>query len=193
MADRGGRPFWLDWDYDRDNADTGSRSRYDDYLQQSRAFAEIYSDNPTVEFAVNAWRVATGPIMVPPLVRRHPRISDVRLARSDWNGELICDVQLISPPPAVLGRTTPSGDYYRGHRLSSWGEYEWIGEDDVARGPYLLAEVQLLWQLPPGTLPAIKRVPVAGVDLYQRAVECLEILVGILNREVGPIIHDLGN
>jgi hypothetical protein len=39
---------------------------------------------PTVEFARIAWRIATGPILAPPLVRSHPRVMDMGLQRSDW-------------------------------------------------------------------------------------------------------------
>lgn len=186
-------PFWLDWKYDRANADTGTGSRYGNYLAQlTRLFDEIWYDDPSVEFAAVAWRVATGPIMSPPLVRRHPRISGVSVGRSDWNGEMTADVNLVSPRPAALHNAeTASGGYYRGLHRNAWDEYDGIGEDDLTRNAYLLTEVRLLWQLPAGTLPTIKEVPTGSDAIFRQAVECLKALAGALNREVGPIIERL--
>jgi hypothetical protein len=187
------RPFWIDWDYDQANADLGTRSRYGNYLHQAdRSFAEIWADDPTVEFARIAWRVATGPVMAPPLVRRHRRITSVALDRSDWNGELVADVSLISPRPAVLADTrTPDGGWYRDFQIGAWDVYDSIGEDDLTRNAYMLTEVRMLWQFPPGTLPAVERVPAGGDARFRLAVECLDVLVLVLNRNVGPVIEQL--
>jgi hypothetical protein len=187
------RPFWLDWDYDRDNADTGTRSRYGNYLHQSaKSFREIWYDDPTVEFARIAWRAATGPVMAPPLVRSHPRIISTSLERSDWNGEMIADIRLIAPRPQPLAHAkTADGGYYRDTHLGAWDVYEGIGEEDLTRNAYPLTETRLLWQLPVGKLPTIKEVPVGSDALLRQAVECLDVLVWALNREVGPVIEQL--
>jgi hypothetical protein len=189
-------PFWFDWDYDRTNADTGTKSRYGNYLNsRTHLFAEIAElgyDDPSVEFATLAWRVATGPIMAPPLVASHPRIMDVDVSRSNWNGEMIADVRLVSPRPQPLANArTAGGGYYYDYRRGAWDEYEGIGEQDLTRNAYLLTEVRLLWQLPVGTLPKVTEVPTRGAALYTQAVECLSVLVGLLNREVGPVIERL--
>lgn len=187
------RPFWLDWEYDRANADARSRSRYGNYLnQRASSFADIWTDDPSVEFAALAWRIATGPIMAPPLVRSHPRIAGATVGRSNWNGEMTGDVQLVSPRPAALANARPAdGSYYRDYYRNAWDEYEGISEEDLVRNSYLLTEVRLLWQLPVGKLPAIKEVPTGSDARLRLAVECLDVLVSVLNREVGPVIERL--
>src|ERR1017187_6240513 len=91
--------FWIDIDYDRENATDGV-SRYAAYVRQAAASFEPWSDNDqAVELAVFAWQQATGPVMAPGYVRRHPRIAAARLARSDWDGSLLATVDLVMPPP----------------------------------------------------------------------------------------------
>jgi hypothetical protein len=125
-------------------------------------------------------------------VRRHPRITNVTLERSGWNGEMTADVGLVSPRPKPLAHAkTTDGDYYRDHQLDAWDRYEGVGEDDLTRNAYLLTEVRLLWQLPVGKLPVIKEVPTGSDALFRQAVECLDVLVWALNREVGPVIEQL--
>jgi hypothetical protein len=187
------RPFWLDWEYDRANADTGTRSRYGNYLySRAASFAEIWTDDLSVEFAALAWRIATGPIMAPPLVRSHPRVMSATLARSGWNGEMTGDVRLVSPRPRPLANAkTADGAYYQDNDLNAWDQYDGVGEDDLTRNSYLLTEVRLLWQLPVGKLPVIKEVPTGSDALFRQAVECLDVLVWALNREVGSVIEQL--
>lgn len=188
-------PFWIDGDYDRANADTGTSSRYGNYLRQhDRAFTEIWYDDPAVEFAAIAWRVATGPIMAPPLVRRHSRIAAASVTRSDWNGELIADVNLISPRPQALANArTASGTWYHDQRLNAWDEYEGVSEQDLVRGAFMLTEVRLLWQLPAGTAPALTEVPAAGLIRYRACTSAVTALVRALNREVAPVLERLEN
>jgi hypothetical protein len=187
------RPFWLDWDYDRANADTGTRSRYGNYLySRTQSFKEMWTDDLSVEFAALAWRIATGPIMAPALVCSHPRVMSVDLARSGWNGEMTGDVRLVSPRPKLLDNAkTADGAYYRDYRLNAFDEYDGIGQDDLTRNSYLLTEVRLLWQLPEGKIPVIKETPTGSDALFRQAVECLDVLVWALNREVGPVIEQL--
>jgi hypothetical protein len=73
-------PFWIDCEYDRDNASDGV-SRYGAYIRQARF--EPWTDNDhAVELAEFAWRQATGPVMAPGYVRRHGRILSAHIARS---------------------------------------------------------------------------------------------------------------
>jgi hypothetical protein len=186
------RAFWIDWDYDRNNADTGTRSRYSNYLRQSPSFGEIWYDDPSVEFAAIAWRIATGPIMSPPLVHSHPRIMGAAVQRSDWNGEMIADIRLVSRrPQALFNAKTVGGTYYRDCQLDPWGSYAGIGEEDLTRNAYLTAELRMLWQLPAGTLSTLTAVPTDHAALFDQAVECVETLVRALNREVAPVIEQL--
>jgi hypothetical protein len=69
---------------------------------------------------VRTWEVATGPILVPPLVCSHPRILGARVERSGWNGEVIADVTLVSDRPQVLAHAkTADGGYYRDYALDA--------------------------------------------------------------------------
>jgi len=185
-------PFWLDWDYDRDNADTGTQSRYGNYLRQdARLFAEIDYDDPAAAFAATAWRIATGPVMSPPLVRCHPRILGTVLQRNDWDGGMLAAVRLATGLPSTLAGARPAdGGYYRGYG-STWGPYDGPSEEDLTKGSYLLAEAQVLWQLPPGALPMICKVPTGQDEIFRLAAGCVRALVGELNRHVGPLLERL--
>jgi hypothetical protein len=186
-------PFWIDHDYDRDYASNG-RSRYAHYLNDAAgAFEEIWADDPAVEFAAVAWRVANGPIMSPGLVRHHPRIVETSALRSDWNGRLLGSVRLVAPCPRQLaGLRTPDGAWYRDLSLDSWsGRYEGVGGRELERAAYLTTEVQVLWQFPEGTLPRIAAVPPAGDQRYRLAVACVEALVAGFNRQIAPIVAEV--
>jgi hypothetical protein len=184
-------PFWIDWDYDRDYASNG-RSRYAHYLLDAGpAIDEIYTGNPTVEFAAIAWRYANGPIMSPGLVRRHPRVVEASVQRSDWNGQAIGSVRLIAPRPRQLdGARTPDNHWYRDLSLDSWaGRYEGVGGRELENGAYLTTEVQVLWQIPPGALPALAEIPPDVEGRHRHAVACVESVVDLLNRQIGPLIE----
>jgi hypothetical protein len=188
--------FWFDWKYDENHADTGTGSRYGNYLYGRKAsFREVagdFYDDPTVPFACLAWRIATGPIMAPPLVCSHQRIHAATVERSNWNGEATADVELVAPrPDALVGARPADGSYFADWPRSYSGHYEGIGEEDLTRKVYLLTQVRLLVQLPPGILPKIGEVPTAGPALFEQAVACLNALVGALNRELQPILDRL--
>lgn len=209
-------PYWLDVTYDRENANTGTRSRYANYLRLNLpAFKEIYSDDPTVEFAATAWRIANGPIMAPGLVRSHARISSTSVQRSSWDGQLVAEVTLIVPTPAVLTQSRPTtSGWYRDYEYDSWTErYELPSEQDLARGNhYLLTESHLQWQLPEGHLPAIDPHLIEQVAealagepnpetaalrsqavtaVYQQAIKAVPTIAALLNREITPIINQI--
>lgn len=190
-------PFWLDWPYDRDNADTGTKSRYGNYLRQdAKWFTLIDFDEPATAFAATAWRIATGPIMSPPLVRRHERILGVTLQRSQWDGGMLAAVNLASHCPVVLANAKPTtGGWYRGyggHGAFLRGDFEGPHEEDLAKGNrYLLHSSQVVWQLPADTLPPIHEVPTDPGEIFQLAVGYVDALVVALNREVGPLLERL--
>ena len=82
------RSVWIDAAYDRKRASDGL-SRYGAYVKQNLSgFAECWDGTfeagLPVHFAVQAWRVATGPIMAPGFVRYHRRVLSVRLDYSYW-------------------------------------------------------------------------------------------------------------
>lgn len=179
--------FRLDFRYDRDNADPGTGSRYGNYLRhRARQFAEIDDDDPTVPVAVLAWRIANGPVLAPPLVVAPPAIIYATLERDDWDGQAILDVEWRIANPLRVARTA-DGIYYRDWRTDYSGRFEGFGGEDLARGPYLLARQQLLLRLPVGTFPALTTIP-TGDALRRHAVDCVQGLVDILNREVVPLL-----
>lgn len=181
-------PFWLDWDYDRANADAGTASRYDNYLRlRSREFEYIDYDDPTVAFAVEAWRTATGPVMSPPLVRRDERVCAALLSRSYWDGQLAAEVTLVAPTPSGLrSATSHAGAYYRVPPA------EGITEEDTARRPYLSSTVQLLIPMGWVKLPKLTAVPSSHKELFAAAHACVGVLVDALNAEVGPLLDQIG-
>jgi hypothetical protein len=186
-------PFWIDREYDRECASNG-QSRYAHYVADAApAFGEIWADDPTVEFASVAWRVANGPIMSPGLVRHHPRVVSAEALRSDWNGRMVGSVRLVAPRPRHLtDARTPDGGWYHDLTLDSWaGRYEGVGGRELERAAYLTTEVQVLWQLPSDALPRIAEVPPAGEARHRHALTCVEAIVAELNRQIRPIIVEI--
>jgi hypothetical protein len=184
-------PFWIDWDYDRERASNG-RPRYAHYvLKAGPEFDGIDADDPSVQFAAIAWRYANDPIMHPGLVRHHPRVADASVLRSDWNGHMICSVRLVAPRPGQLASVRPPQySWYRDLPLDSFaGQYNGVGGRDLESGAYLTTEVQVLWQVPPGALPAIAEVPPLGASRYRHAVNCVEAIVAQLNQQIRPVIE----
>ncbi len=186
-------PFWIDWEYDRENADPHSGSRYGNYLlARTDLFREIDYDDPSVEFACQAWRIATGPVMSPPLIRSHDRISGAVVSRSHWDGEASAEVTLISPRPSPLQAVrTTSGVHYRDWRRAYSGYYEPISEEDAARYPFLLTTVQILLPVPAGTVPHINIVPVSSGGLLDLATDSITALVEYLNWQIRPVLDQI--
>ena len=186
--------FRLDHAYDRDRASNG-HSRYGAYLlDRYKTFEEIatdydYDDGLTVPFAAAAWRIANGPIMSPPFVQSPKRVQGVQLQRSDWNGQAVVNVELVADrPQAWRSARTAGGGWYRDWSVDSWGDYESVGSRELEHGAYLLTTAQVLFQVPPGTLPSIASVPKQAKALYEQAVECLNAVIGVLNGEIGPLL-----
>ena len=92
--------FWVDRDHDRAQASDGI-SRYGAYLRDA-AFEPWTDHDQAVEWAVFAWRRATGPVMSPGYVRCNPRVLAARLERSGWDGSLVAGVDLVSSWPEQL-------------------------------------------------------------------------------------------
>jgi hypothetical protein len=186
--------FWVDQGYDRAHASDGI-SRYGAYLRD--ATFEPWTDNDhAVEWAAFAWRRATGPVMSPGYVRRHPRVLAARLERSGWDGSLAAGVNLVSSWPEEI-KTPLARSVRLGERDAYWQDWptEYIGGDitcyyepseaDVAARPYLLATLSLQFTVPSAALPEPPATPAALLDAGQQAVA---VVVAELNRIVGPVL-----
>ena len=140
--------FWVDRDYDREHASDGI-SRYGAYLRDA-TFEPWTDSDQAVEWAVFAWRRATGPVMSPGYVRYHPRVLAARLERSGWDGRLVAGVDLVSSWPEHL-RTAAARGVSLGDKDTYWQDWptQYVGgetisyyepsEADIAARPYLLA------------------------------------------------------
>jgi hypothetical protein len=192
--------FWVDRDYDLAHASDGI-SRYGVYLRDA-TFEPWTDHDQAVEWAVFAWRRATGPVMSPGYARCHPRVLAARLERSGWDGSLVAGVDLVSSWPGQLTAAVASGLRVFG-RAARWQDWptEYLGgetvsyyepsEADVAARPYLLATVGLRFTVPSAELPEPPAAPTALLSAGQQAVA---VVVAELNRIVGPVLRvGLGN
>jgi hypothetical protein len=193
-------PFWVDCDYDRENASDGI-SRYGAYLRDT-AFEPWTDHDQAVEWAVFAWRRATGPVMSPGYVRHHSRVLAARLERNGWDGSLVAAVSLVcswsEPLKTALTRGVRLGgrdaywqDWpieYRGGETISYYE---PSEADVAARPYALATIGLQLTVPSAALP---EPPSNSTALLSAGQQAVAVLVAELNRIVGPVLSaSLGN
>jgi hypothetical protein len=194
MTNANGSAFWIDRDHDREASDTGRGPRYRVYLRDHRNALPNQDDydDLTVPFAVAAWRIATGPIMTPGLVRRHPRLVAVSVRRSGWNGQPLVDVDLVAPRPSFLTFAQDSkGGYYRDNVLDAWGTYTGITEDQLGRESYLGTTLRLVAQLPSHEFPTVTAIPTDLGELYHLATSCVTALVDELNKEIQPVLDAL--
>ena len=128
-----GAAFWIDYDYDRENASDGV-SRYGAYVRQSSMFADSWDgtwDDAQVRqarFAEAAWATATTPVMSPGFVRRHPRVISAVVQFNTWDATLAGSVQLVTPWPHALAS---SRDWQRDVWWQDWPT-ETLGGDALA-------------------------------------------------------------
>jgi hypothetical protein len=183
--------FWIDDEYDREHASDGV-SRYGAYIRD--AVFEPWTDDQAVELAEFAWRRATGPVMAPGYVRRHPRIRTALLERSSWDGSLLAMIDLVTGQPEPL-RYLPAGDGPAPWRdwpadySFSTGHDQWYepGGEDLARNPYLLCTASLRFTVPQTGLakpPARPSMPL----LVAQCRDTIAALVRTLNTIVSPVI-----
>jgi hypothetical protein len=186
--------FWVDRDHDREHASDGV-SRFGAYLRDA-TFEPWTDHDQAVEWAVFAWRRATGPIMSPGYVRYHPRVLAARLERSSWDGSLVAGVDLVSSWPEQL-TTALTKKLRRGDRDAYWQDWptEYRGgetvsyyepsEADVAARHYALATVRLQFTVPSAALP---EPPPALAALLGAGQQAVAVVVAELNRIVGPVL-----
>jgi hypothetical protein len=186
--------FCVDRDYDREKASDGI-SRYGAYLRDA-AFEPWTDHDQAVEWAVFAWRRATGPVMSPGHVRYHPRVLAARLERSGWDGSLAAGVDLVSSWQkqfaASLARGLRLGDrdaYWQdwptGYHGGETTSYHEPSEADVAARPYLLATLNLRFTVPSAALP---QPPATAAALLSAGQQAVDVVVAELNRIVGPVL-----
>jgi hypothetical protein len=178
---------WIDLDDDRAYASDG-QSRYGAYVRDHARLFDPWQDAPDgvttdpVEFAVAAFRVATGPIMSPGFVRWHPRVYGYGTERNDQDGRLVVSVTLATPAPLRL-----PGYTWRGWERDFHDRF--LEPED--RGPVALARLELRWPLAVDQLhrPARPRVP--GQPNLVDAKAAVAVLVGSANHTAGPVLAAL--
>jgi hypothetical protein len=204
--------FWIDSDYDRDSA-SDDGSRYGSYVRERLGWftgAGCWDwDDGAPRFAAVAWRIATGPVMVPGYVGMHPKILGADVERSDWDGSLLACVDLVTPWPGALecSRDWRDGKWWRDWPAEPRGggeAYHWPSGQDLAGNPYLLASASLRFAVPAGQLPRPPARPAftepdppppARADLQALAATAqrsVHVLAAELGRVITPVLTALG-
>jgi hypothetical protein len=189
-AGAAGRVCWVDADWDRSQASDGV-SRYGAYLRSHTQLFDPWrgEDAPDGitqdpgEFAVAAFRVATGPIMSPGYVAWHPRVLDHQVSHGDNPdpGRLIVKVTLATALPLWLGSL-----------WRSWTEYlgrDWREPDDDRHAA--LARLVLRWPLPVVSLPHPSKPTRPGQPNLGDAKASVRALVDAINATAGPVLARL--
>jgi hypothetical protein len=180
------RVCWVDREHDRASASDGV-SRYGAYLRDHAGLFDPWGEaadgvtGDPVEFAIAAFRVATGPIMSPGYVRWHGRVQGHDATRSEDDGGLVLSVTLAAPSPVRLPWD------WRGWERDFPGDY-WEPDD---RRPVGLARLELRWPVPTDRLVTPAPPKVAGVPNLRDATRAVAVLVEQVNTTVGPVLADL--
>jgi hypothetical protein len=178
---------WVDPDYDRANASDGV-SRYGAYVRDYARLFDPWQEAPDgvttdpVEFAMAAFRVATGPIMGPGFVRWHPRVCAYGTERSDDSGRLVVSVTLATPAPLAL-----PGWSWRGWERDFHDRF--LEPED--RGPVALARLELRWPLGSDQLHRPARPRMRGRPNLVDATTTVATVVGSVNHTAGPVLAAL--
>ncbi|HZD01183.1 MAG TPA: hypothetical protein VFA46_13655 [Actinomycetes bacterium] len=135
------------------------------------------------EFAIAAFRVATGPVMSPGYVCWHPRVlhHEVSYGDNPEPGRLVCQVTLATALPLWLGLPWWSWTTYLGR---DWREPD---EDRHAA----LARLVLRWPLPVASLPHPSRPVRPGLPNLGDAKASVRALVDAINATAGPVLVKL--
>ena len=179
---------WIDADYDRSSASDGV-SRYGAYLVGHAQLFDPWQDTgpdgitrDPVEFAIAAFRCATGPIMSPGFIRWHPRVCHYASGRSDHDGRLVVSVMLATPAPVRL-----PGWCWRGWERDFYDRF--LEPED--RGPVALGRLELRWPVPAEQLPSPAPPNRTGIPNRQDAMRAVQTLVAAINAAAGPVLAAL--
>jgi hypothetical protein len=191
--------FWIDQEYDRDQASDGV-SRFGAYVRQPAVLAECWDgtwEDPgtrQVRFAAAAWSTATGPVMAPGYVRHHPRVLTGTVACNAWDGTLNGLVRLVMPWPRPLAQSRawhPDDSWWEDWTAQRYGGgtvyYREPDDDEVAARRYLMASAALIFPLSARSLPAAPTGPRDEVE--DRAREAVRVLTCAMNGVVAPVIE----
>ncbi len=189
-ATAAGRVCWVDAGWDRSRA-SDQVSRYGAYLRgHAGLFAPGHGEDAPEgitqdagEFAIAAFRVATGPVMSPGYVRWHPRVLDHQVGRGEdpEPGRLVCRVALAIALPLWLGSP-----------WWSWTERfgnPWRQPDDDRHAA--LASLVLRWPLPVAELPRPGEPARPGLPNLGDAQASVRALVAAINATAGPVLAEL--
>jgi hypothetical protein len=177
---------WVDRDHDRASASDGV-SRYGAYLRDHARLFDPWGEardgvtTDPVEFAIAAFKVATGPIMSPGYIRWHGRVWDFRATWSEHDGRLSLSVTLATPSPVRLPWD------WRGWERDFHGG--WREPDD--RRPVGLCRLELRWPVPTDRLPVPGRPRRPGAPNHRDATRAVAVLVEQVNATVGPVLTEL--
>jgi hypothetical protein len=177
---------WIDRDHDRASASDGV-SRYGAYLRDHADLFDPWGDAPDgvtcdpVEFAIAAFKAATGPIMSPGYVRWHGRVQGYDAGRSEHDGRLLLTVTLAVPSPLRLPWS------WRGWERDFHDRY--LEPDD--RWPVGLARLELRWPVATDQLPTPSPPRRPGAPNLRDATRAVTVLVEQVNTTIGPILADL--
>jgi hypothetical protein len=179
---------WIDHDYDRDLA-SNRHGRYAAYLVDHAELFDPWKEagpggvtRDPVEFAIAAFRVATGPIMSPGFLRWHPRVCDYAASRSDHDGRLVMSVTLAAPAPLRL-----PGWWWRGWERDFYDRY--LEPED--RGPVALGRLELRWPVADDQLPLPGPPRRAAIPNSADATRAVAVLASQINATVGPVLAAL--
>jgi hypothetical protein len=177
---------WIDHDHDRASA-SDRVSRYGAYLRDHADLFDPWGEAPDgvtcdpVEFAIAAFKVATGPIMSPGYVRWHGRVQGYDAGRSEHDGRLLLSMTLAVPSPLRLPWS------WRGWERDFHDRY--LEPDD--RRPVGLARLELRWPVGTDQLPTPSRPRRQGMPNLGDATRAVAVLVEQVSATVGPILADL--
>ena len=182
---------WIDHEYDRAYASDGV-SRYGAYLRQR---ADWFRDVDTPkEFAATAWRVATGPVMSPGLVRIRPDLGSVTLDFDEGGeGILRATVRVPLPQHRLRGASEqlryPIGDW---HTERTWDPEGTRHEEPRASREHaaVLVTAAVLIPIDTARLPHVDAEDCDPVNRTAATRAVLELATQI-NERGGPLVDAL--